>query len=556
MEPATVSANSAALEEPRTSPISSKAPQPQNQTEAIQLESTERLSEQRIQRERGIFPVAQQTENSLAKGAPTVNSDVELTEGISKLNNEGMAEDDQVSQEPSANTKKPRGRPGRETTATQAPELPAENNVQQPVTETQDEPTAAQTEAVSKPKRPRGRPSLNKKAIQVIETAEISSEPVPAVAEVSGTRRSRKPASANSSGQREPVVGPGASNTQRGRLGKKTQPFTEPAPELEPEVETEVRKPQRGKPANKSKRAVNPEETQAEDPTDGRTEASVPKPRRGRPGKKAKHTVEPEAEIGPVEEDQAEEDQPEPAVESTAPKPQRGRPGKAKRATEPAPEPGPETELQSEVEPAPNERRRKAREPRGETVPVTVYRLANVSSLSGTVATADESGDDQESADELNTNQRTKMPNRGGVNPADVLSQICRETLEKTLNKLKDGVANETNATRRAEWSRKRKAVETFGSELDSRLMDLSGTLDSNFVLGVQLKKTKRDMMDLRGHLYRVRQERESVALQMDALRSKHIEEEKAKTVSSILATAKNILTIIPVTIQYQQLPS
>jgi hypothetical protein len=148
------------------------------------------------------------------------------------------------------------------------------------------------------------------------------------------------------------------------------------------------------------------------------------------------------------------------------------------------------------------------------------------------------------------------MPSRGGVNPADVLSQICRETLEKTLNTLKDGIANEANATRRAEWTRKRKAVETFGSELESRLMDLSGILDSNFVLGVQLKKTKRDMMDLRSHLYRVRRERESVALQMDAVRSKHTEEEKAKTVSYFFAAGENKLTMTLVTNHHQQFPS
>lgn len=140
--------------------------------------------------------------------------------------------------------------------------------------------------------------------------------------------------------------------------------------------------------------------------------------------------------------------------------------------------------------------------------------------------------EEEESADELSIRQKTKLPNRGGVNPADVLSQICRETLEKTLTTLKNGIANETNPTRRAEWTRKRKAVEAFSSELDGRLLDLSEILDSNFVLGVQLKKAKREMMDLRSHLYQVRRERESIALQMDAVRAKHMEEENAKTVS------------------------
>lgn len=113
-----------------------------------------------------------------------------------------------------------------------------------------------------------------------------------------------------------------------------------------------------------------------------------------------------------------------------------------------------------------------------------------------------------------------------------MLGQICRETLEKTLDKLKTGIENETNTQKRAEWSRKRKAVEAFGLELDNRLLDLSEILDSNFVLGIQLRKAKRDMMDLRSHLYKVRKERESIAIQMDAVRAKHMEEENAKTVS------------------------
>lgn len=426
-----------------------------------------------------------------------------------------------------------------------------------PISQMDDQPEPVVESAVPEPQR--GRPG--KKTKQAVEPGP-ESEPV-AANQVEPEIESAAPKSLGRPGRKakraaetdsEPEPEPAAADQpepeaeaesavpkSRGRPGKKTKHAAEPEPEPgrpdqpEPEVESTVSKPkpQRGRSVKKANRAVEPEPV-TEDQPEPEADSTMPKTQRGRPGKKANRAVQPE----PVTEDQLE-----PEAESTAPKSQRGRPGKkAKRAVEPEPEP--ETEYQAEPEPTQEQPRRKTREPRGETVPITVYRIANINSLGGTTSTANGSGDEEESADELTTHQKAKMPNRGGVNPADVLSQICRETLEKTLNTLKDGISNEANATRRAEWSRKRKAVEVFGSELEGRLMDLSGILDSNFVLGVQLKKTKREMMDLRNHLYRVRRERENIALQMDAVRSRHIEEEKAKLSRSTISNSLHSLEL------------
>lgn len=510
---------------------------------------------------KALSPRGSSAEALEASHAPTIDEDVDMTEDVPPSKDDGPEQVNRTSQGPSIKTKKSRGRPRHQPTANNTPELHVEADVQEPTTEAQDEPVAAQVEGAQKTKRPRGRPSLNKKAIEAIATEKVSPELIPDVAESSsGPRRGRKPTSQR---DEQPEAVESAVRKPRGRPGKKAkraaetdpEPDPEPATADQPEPEAESAVPKsRGRPGKKTKHAAEPEpEPETEDQPELEAESAVSKPQRGRPGKKANRAIEPEPEPEPVIEDQPEpeaesavpktqrgrpakkanramEPEPEPEAESVAPKSQRGRPGKkAKRAEEPEPEP--EAEYQPEPEPTQEQPRRKTREPRGETVPVTVYRLANVNSLCGTTSTADGSGGEEESADELTTHQRAKIPNRGGVNPADVLSQICRETLEKTLNTLKDGIANEANATRRAEWSRKRKAVEVFGTELESRLMDLSGILDSNFVLGVQLKKTKREMMDLRNHLYRVRRERENIALQMDAVRSKHIEEEKAKSV-------------------------
>lgn len=167
---------------------------------------------------------------------------------------------------------------------------------------------------------------------------------------------------------------------------------------------------------------------------------------------------------------------------------------------------------------------------------MTVHRLANVASLGGQTGTStdeeEEDENDQESTEELSTRLKAKLPNRGGVNVADVLSQICRETLEKTLTTLDNGITNEGNAARRSEYTRKKKAVEAYGTEVEGRLFELSEMLDSNFVLGVNLRKAKREMIDQRTRLFQIRKEREAVALRMDAVRKKHSEEESARTVS------------------------
>ena len=166
---------------------------------------------------------------------------------------------------------------------------------------------------------------------------------------------------------------------------------------------------------------------------------------------------------------------------------------------------------------------------RGGTVPITVHRLANISALDALSNDSSASSNEADSADELSA--RTKYPNQGGVNPADVLNQISREALEKTLTTIKNSIENESNPARRAECVRKRKAVEAFGAELEGRLFDMSEVLDSNFILTWQLKKAKREMTGLRNRLLQIRQQKEEIALHMDEVRRKHVEEEETKMV-------------------------
>ncbi|ODH13324.1 hypothetical protein ACO22_07373 [Paracoccidioides brasiliensis] len=165
---------------------------------------------------------------------------------------------------------------------------------------------------------------------------------------------------------------------------------------------------------------------------------------------------------------------------------------------------------------------------RGETVPIIVHRFANVSALQYISSDAEDPSIEATQPDDQSGGQ--KYPSRSEVNPADVLGQICRETLEKTISTLENGIAQESNAPRRAEWMRKRKAVELFGIELEQRLFEMSELLDSNFVLFARLKKQKKDIAYLRNRLVELRKERGKVALRIDEVRRKYTEDERIKT--------------------------
>jgi hypothetical protein len=170
---------------------------------------------------------------------------------------------------------------------------------------------------------------------------------------------------------------------------------------------------------------------------------------------------------------------------------------------------------------------KKQRQPRGETVPVVVHRLANISALD--VDLEDLPEDEQQPSRDAHA--REKYPTRGGANAADVLGQICSETLEKTMATLDNSISQESNPGRRAEWTRKRKAVEAFNKELSHRLFELSDIMESNFVLAAQLKKEKKEMASLRNRLMEVRKQRGDIALEIDAVRRNHAEDERASRV-------------------------
>jgi hypothetical protein len=96
----------------------------------------------------------------------------------------------------------------------------------------------------------------------------------------------------------------------------------------------------------------------------------------------------------------------------------------------------------------------------GSPIPVTVHRLSRAPIYD----------EDELHADILNTEiPRTK---RGGVNAIDVLSQICQEIISAGLNTLEDGYSRCEDPVLRREYKTKSRAVEAFGTELQTRLLE------------------------------------------------------------------------------------
>ena len=145
-------------------------------------------------------------------------------------------------------------------------------------------------------------------------------------------------------------------------------------------------------------------------------------------------------------------------------------------------------------------------------VPIVVHRLR--------VPAHANDGEESEN-DEL---AKPKFVRRGGVNAVDVLSQICRELVNKAALLMHRDESQENNDKRRSEWRRKRKVIEAFGEEFDSRCFALTEALDNNYALTIRVRQNNKKKHELREQLLNVRREREKIALKMDAIRVKHEE--------------------------------
>ncbi|KAI0837563.1 hypothetical protein F5Y06DRAFT_297420 [Hypoxylon sp. FL0890] len=146
----------------------------------------------------------------------------------------------------------------------------------------------------------------------------------------------------------------------------------------------------------------------------------------------------------------------------------------------------------------------------GEAIPIIVQRY--------TKRTHRNEGDTD--ADILNA--EIPFANRGGVNVIDVLSQICDEVIESSLETLHGAAVNAKDAATKREFRTKLRALEAFQEELRTRLLEHTIALDTMHALKKRVRSVQKEKLSLRTDIMRIRAEREQVALKMDAVRIRH----------------------------------
>ncbi|KAI1137166.1 hypothetical protein F5Y05DRAFT_80394 [Hypoxylon sp. FL0543] len=119
-------------------------------------------------------------------------------------------------------------------------------------------------------------------------------------------------------------------------------------------------------------------------------------------------------------------------------------------------------------------------------------------------------------------NAEIPFANRGGVNVIDVLSQICDEVIESSLETLHGAAVNAKDAPTKREFRTKLRALEAFQEELRTRLLEHTIALDTMHALKKRVRSVQREKLSLRTDIMRIRAEREQVALKMDAVRIRH----------------------------------
>ncbi|KZL84714.1 at hook domain-containing protein [Colletotrichum incanum] len=204
----------------------------------------------------------------------------------------------------------------------------------------------------------------------------------------------------------------------------------------------------------------------------------------------------------------ADEDQQEPLPKRRRKQPQKspakqkqGRPKAASKAKDTSPKA------------ALNRRKKQGADGAEESVAIPVQRFTKRVQVA-------EGDEDDADADVLNLD--IPFAGRGGVNTVDVLTQMCDEIIETSLDTLKEGVRNAQDKSAKREYQVQLRALEAYQEELRTRLLQHTILLDALHSLRKRVRSVQKERIALRDEIMRIRAERDQVALRKDAVRIKH----------------------------------
>ncbi|KAG6123203.1 hypothetical protein E4U13_000087 [Claviceps humidiphila] len=133
--------------------------------------------------------------------------------------------------------------------------------------------------------------------------------------------------------------------------------------------------------------------------------------------------------------------------------------------------------------------------------------------------------------------QEIPYANRAGETVVDVFAQVCEEVISSVVDQLQRLAAETDDGDKKKECRIKMRAIEAYGEELSSRLLQHVIHLNHWHSLRRRLRHVQKEKLALRDEIIRLKGEREQVALRTDAIRMKH-ESDSTKCMSRLNASA------------------
>ncbi|RKF59969.1 putative at hook domain-containing protein [Golovinomyces cichoracearum] len=146
----------------------------------------------------------------------------------------------------------------------------------------------------------------------------------------------------------------------------------------------------------------------------------------------------------------------------------------------------------------------------------------NLQKLNTQIAAASDTADDDE-RDEFETLRIEKTHSKPrDFNYIDLLSQALRKIIGSRISALQERADACENEEIRRDLKTKNGALEAYGKEIKSRLLEHAVDLDYAQSLETRLRNEQKKKIRLRSEILRIRAEREAIALRMDDIRKRH----------------------------------